>query len=280
MRFIPVFPASVGIGIPFPGKHGILKTHLTAPEIGCTLFAYYIFPGSRDKIRGFFFFHDGNQGRSMILRLTKSITVAVKAAAYGFYKSLLDGETIDSILGYIDDLTRLPNRRAFNRDIASFEKFYSLIMVDIDDFKAINDRKGHLFGDLVLRRIAELLRKSVGPSGTIYRFGGDEFLIVLPSVEVATVCGNIRSSFNDEDSFSVSLGVVASFQPSMLHDFLDLTDKAMYPVKTEGKEKIAFLSIANPPAAERKRPRFYLRFRSAGAAHGASVSKQAPSTTD
>jgi diguanylate cyclase (GGDEF)-like protein len=216
----------------------------------------------------------------MILRIAKSITVAVKAAAYGFYKSLLDGETLDSILGYIDDLTRLPNRRAFNRDIASFEKFYSLIMIDIDDFKAINDRKGHLFGDLILRRIAELLRKSVGSSGTTYRFGGDEFLIVLPSVEVAAVCASIRAGFRDEDSFTVSLGVVASFKPSMLHDFLDLTGKAMYPAKTEGKEKIAFFSIATSPSTERKRPRFYVRFRSPGASQGASVSKQAPSATD
>jgi diguanylate cyclase (GGDEF)-like protein len=216
----------------------------------------------------------------MVMRIAKSLIVATKAAMHGFYRSFRDGETFDSILGYTDDLTRLPNRRAFNRDIASFEKFYSLIMIEIDDFKAINEKKGRLFGDIILRRAAELLKRAVGGNGTSYRFGGDEFLIVVPSLEAASVSANIRSQFTDEDSFTVSQGVVPSFEPSMLHDFLDLADTAIYPPKIEGKEKVALFSIAHPPSQERKRPRFYVRFRAAGSALGASAARQAPSATD
>lgn len=85
----------------------------------------------------------------MIRRITKSINIAVHVAILGFQKSYNRGETIDSILGYTDSLTRIPNRKAFERDRKYIDEKYSLIMIDIDDFKRINDDNGHLFGDKI-----------------------------------------------------------------------------------------------------------------------------------
>lgn len=179
----------------------------------------------------------------MIERIAKSITIAVKAAIFGFKMSYRYGESIDSILGYTDDLTSLPNRRAFQRDIAAIDNPYSLIMIDIDNFKAINDTNGHRFGDIILRRLAELLRNSVGACGTTYRIGGDEFTAIVPTAQVASICESIRSQFRKEDSFTISQGVVECFDPAMSHDFLELADKAMYMSKAEGKDRVTILNL-------------------------------------
>jgi diguanylate cyclase (GGDEF)-like protein len=176
----------------------------------------------------------------MIARIAKSATIAVKAAIFGFEKSFRYGETIDSILGYIDDLTQLPNRRAFERDIVNIDRSNSLIMIDIDNFKSINDSKGHVFGDIILKRLAHIMRKSVGPHGTIYRLGGDEFIIVVTAVHVVSVCIGIRAQLRKEDSFTISQGVVGCLDRTKNRDVVDLADKALYASKTNGKNRITF----------------------------------------
>jgi diguanylate cyclase (GGDEF)-like protein len=180
--------------------------------------------------------------KKMIVRIAKSVTIALKAAIFAFKMSFRYGEPIDSILGYTDDLTRLPNRRALQRDMVNIGKPYSLIMIDIDNFKAINDANGHIFGDIILRRLAELLRKTVGAWGTTYRIGGDEFMAIVPTTQVASICESIRSQFRKEDSFTISQGVVECFNPAMTHDFLELADKAMYMSKAQGKDRITFFN--------------------------------------
>ncbi|GIX36271.1 MAG: hypothetical protein KatS3mg126_2050 [Lysobacteraceae bacterium] len=81
-------------------------------------------------------------------------------------------------MAFIDPLTGLPNRRALDETLARLSGPFSLAMIDIDHFKAFNDRFGHDAGDTVLREVAERLRRHAG--GEVYRYGGEEFCAVYP----------------------------------------------------------------------------------------------------
>jgi diguanylate cyclase (GGDEF)-like protein len=80
-------------------------------------------------------------------------------------------------LAFIDELTALPGRRAFNDKLNNLGHSYSIAMIDIDHFKKFNDKYGHSVGDDVLKLVAALIGKKKG-SGTAYRYGGEEFSIV------------------------------------------------------------------------------------------------------
>ena len=84
---------------------------------------------------------------------------------------------------HIDDLTGLPGRRALRHRLASLGRDFAIAVVDIDFFKKINDRYGHDTGDQVLRYIASILRRQ--SSGTAYRYGGEEFVIVYEGADAA-----------------------------------------------------------------------------------------------
>ena len=174
----------------------------------------------------------------MLRRITKSINIAVHVAILGFQKSFNRGETIDSILGYTDSLTRVPNRKAFERDRKNIDEKYSLIMIDIDDFKKINDNNGHLFGDKILKRLAKMLKGIVAPDGKVYRIGGDEFILIIPKSRVKSMCVAIRQNLRREDSFTISQGVVLSIQNGITDDTIQKADTAMYQSKARGKNRI------------------------------------------
>lgn len=81
----------------------------------------------------------------------------------------------------IDDLTGLLNRRAFEEDINIFNKLllYSIIFIDIDDFREFNNKYGHDIGDIVLKRVSQVIKVTIGNEGSAYRYGGEEIVIVL-----------------------------------------------------------------------------------------------------
>lgn len=164
----------------------------------------------------------------------------MQVAVLGFEKSYKSCESKDSILGYIDTLTELPNRRAFDRDKESIDEHYSLIMIDIDNFKNINDTKGHLFGDNVLKRLAAVLAQVVEPGGKVYRFAGDEFVVIVPSLNVASICNAIRSNLRKEDSFTVSQGIVVGVNNQPIPQTLHQADVALYQSKAKGKDTITY----------------------------------------
>ncbi|HMH13416.1 MAG TPA: GGDEF domain-containing protein [Edaphobacter sp.] len=161
-----------------------------------------------------------------------------------------------------DALTGLANRHSFNQ---RFEQYWrdgftqssplSLILVDLDNFKHINDTYGHLYGDQVLKRIAHLLLESLRIKGDFAaRFGGEEFVILLPSttqtaaIQVAErirklieVAGlppfeQMLTTFNAR-SFTVSCGVATRVpqSPGGPRYLLEIADKALYEAKASGR---------------------------------------------
>jgi len=159
-----------------------------------------------------------------------------------------------------DSLTKLYNRRAFEKRIQEefdrslrYHNPFSLLILDIDNFKIINDTYGHHGGDAVLAKIAETLRDVTRKSDFPCRYGGEEFVLILPetdidsAVQVATkVHEAIRShtfgTSNHPFKLTVSIGV-SSTSSQVYSDWRDMlkdADHALYIAKNSGKDRIEF----------------------------------------
>ncbi len=155
----------------------------------------------------------------------------------------------------IDWLTRIPNRRAFTEllvtEIARYERTgvpFSVAYIDLDDFKAINDRFGYERGDLLLRKIVETVKRSLRQTDAVARLGGDEFAILFPasSIDAALpVMQRVRAeldALNQEGgsvTFSIGLGTFG--RPGLSADEVTaLCDSLMHRVKREGKKALVY----------------------------------------
>lgn len=161
-------------------------------------------------------------------------------------------------LASTDPLTILYNRRYFTEISDSIYKLacrdkkpLTIILIDIDDFKKINDTFGHKMGDEVLKDIAQTLQTQVRRSDVVCRYGGEEFIILLPETDLSgarNVAQNILNKVNqsripvnkDVDiQFSASLGVACANMPAQtnLEKVIYRADKAMYKAKENGKNQ-------------------------------------------
>ena len=163
-----------------------------------------------------------------------------------YYERLVDAET--------DPLTRLANRRALYTQVdagvrawISSPRAYFFSVIDIDHFKRVNDEFGHLYGDEILVRFADLLRLTFRSGDLIYRFGGEEFM-VIHGVEKAAdgvrALDRLRSAveeyaFPGVGRVTVSIGYTAitdSATPATT--LIDRADKALYHAKAHGRNRI------------------------------------------
>ncbi len=154
-------------------------------------------------------------------------------------------------LANTDHLTGLLNRRVFHADGVSALKAgreIAVLLCDVDHFKQVNDRLGHTAGDQVLRLAAQRLRHAIGDAGTVYRYGGEEFAVILetgpqdhsPSRVMAE---RLRAAFADAPflvdtetlKITVSIGVSRSVRGDDLSVLLDRADKALYQAKHQGR---------------------------------------------
>ncbi len=163
-------------------------------------------------------------------------------------------------LALVDELTKLKNRRAFlelSKHILSEAKRYnhqvSLLIIDIDFFKKINDTFGHATGDEALRKISGVIQKSLRERDIPARLGGEEFAILLPETSVenaAALAERLRRRIscieltvpNGAYRFTTSIGVVANDVPtSSLDNFLAKADEALYKAKELGRNQVVVL---------------------------------------
>lgn len=182
------------------------------------------------------------------LALGESIAVAV--GNYQFHHGVIKDLERDHLTGFL-------TRRSFERDVSRlWPEFCSLYhqnvvaMIDIDHFKQVNDRWGHPAGDAVIQRVAELVRLQLRGNDILGRYGGEEFIVVLPntSAEMATqVMERIRGACEALDlceiagSITVSIGVAASDASSCdLDEAVARADGALYRAKNEGRNRVVW----------------------------------------
>jgi len=158
-------------------------------------------------------------------------------------------------LSHTDFLTGLFNSRAFyhavDHEIERFEQqhhSFSIVYIDLDNFKWVNDHLGHERGDQLLQEIAQIMQASIRDSDILARLGGDEFALLLPNTNTGTaqeVLERIRSRFAVQMSeyqypvtFSVGI-VVCLYPPESIAAVLEQADQLMYQVKNDQKNAVA-----------------------------------------
>jgi len=147
-----------------------------------------------------------------------------------------------------DQLTKATNRRrAFEilkHEIERANRYnstFSLIYLDIDNFKSINDLYGHKEGDNVLIKLSEIFKSMIRLTDTFARWGGEEFIVILPEIGLknATVIANkFRKKLEDSTNFTASFGVVECNPNDGVDSIIIRADERMYKAKTSGKNKV------------------------------------------
>lgn len=152
-----------------------------------------------------------------------------------------------------DALTGIPNKRAMDDALARATSLgnrhgleHSLILCDLDHFKVINDEHGHVVGDHVLQLAAGELQKAIRTSDEVYRYGGEEFAILLPQTSEADAravadrirqfIGSIRVNCGETDiDLTTSCGVAMRLQDEEAQQWLARSDEALYRAKANGR---------------------------------------------
>ncbi|RLA76351.1 MAG: hypothetical protein DRG78_19175 [Epsilonproteobacteria bacterium] len=200
-------------------------------------------------------------GRLYYLEETKKYERSLEELVNERTKELENIQTKLMHMTHKDPLTNLYNRRHFNEivntlmHIAYREKSaLSVLMIDIDRFKNINDTYGHLIGDIVLQELAKILTKKIRRSDVAIRFGGEEFLVLLPNTTIKgaqSMANKIKKSSQETTialshspniviNFTVSIGIsqCRCMKNEDKNTFIDRADKAMYRAKESGRNRV------------------------------------------
>lgn len=172
-----------------------------------------------------------------------------------------------------DGLTGLFNRRVFDEMMGldgEREKMlpFSLLLIDLDDFKQVNDTFGHSAGDQVLATFGSILRESCRGADLVARYGGEEFAVMLPttpSLKAFEIAQRLRIRFaatafafeGRHLKLTASIGIACTFDTSTvpMGDLIQRADNALYQAKKEGKNRISIYSTRKIETAGRKKER-------------------------
>lgn len=225
-----------------------------------------------DFITGFAPIHNGNTGKVIGLvgvdfsaNHIKRIVDKLRNILLGFtiFLVILTTLVIDTLINMrnkslnTDYLTKLSSKRSFHQQIAdmvwkaeTLDNPFCLMMLDLDNFKDLNDRFGHLVGDSALIVVANMLQNNIRNTDSCYRYGGDEFAILLPNthIEQAESIGiRIQDSLKKAEVYfdggkteiTISIGVTEWAKGMSEKEMIELADKGMYTSKREGRNRIS-----------------------------------------
>jgi diguanylate cyclase (GGDEF)-like protein len=157
-----------------------------------------------------------------------------------------------------DELTQLPNRRyltqRFGQEVQRakrHKKPIAFLMIDVDEFKPVNDTHGHLAGDRVLSELGAILAGSLRGSDVCARYGGDEFGAIVheATIEGASVLAERlrqaveRARFSSGVKVTVSVGVAATDDPDRMDRLVEAADRALYEAKDRGRNRVAIAEL-------------------------------------
>src|SRR6266446_3355420 len=204
------------------------------------------------------------------------IKTAVSAIekAYDFESAVSDKQRLEK-LASTDALTGCMNRRALAEALAGeldrarrYSLALTVLLADLDRFKSINDTRGHIAGDSVLRQVGDLLRREARSVDLVARYGGEEFVVVMPETTTqgaATFAERVRSRVQNRDfadpgddpvRVTISIGL-AMFPDDRVHSadsFVSLADQALYRAKNEGRNWVRQGASGAAPSAGRCTP--------------------------
>ncbi|NLL43280.1 MAG: EAL domain-containing protein [Firmicutes bacterium] len=175
------------------------------------------------------------------------------------YQEIKEDEQRIQFMADHDILTALPNRRRFEEDLTELldtGQVGSVLLLDVDNFKHVNDTLGHIHGDAVLRHLAGTLEQNLDARGAAYRFGGDEFLVLIRHVVdpselkkiIEQLLHNLSKPHTVEgkrNSFTTSVGVVRyPYDGTSVEQLLVKADIAMYNAKRMGRNRYVFFEAS------------------------------------
>ncbi len=182
-----------------------------------------------------------------ILNLLMSLTACIFATSivfFGYNKIVIRMENTD-------DLTGLPNRKLFRKqrlEQMNKKETATLFIFDIDNFKIINDTKGHMFGNAVLAMVGETIQKTIAGKGFASRWGGDEFFGILSTnkEEAHELLQNFMKTIAEDgdkmnQAITVSIGIVEVNHSLTLDQMFEQADEALYRSKKNGRNQITTL---------------------------------------
>lgn len=193
----------------------------------------------------------------LVLKLNKGLDELHRAALRRNRLLKRHGQIIQELVD-TDQLTHVANRRGLDAHLLSeidragrMHRPLSVLMADIDHFKKVNDRYGHPVGDIVLRQVADILRDSARSMDFVTRYGGEEFVMLLPEIPLdmaRNVAERIRQRVEGQNfgrishPITISVGVIQWRQEESAEQLLARVDTALYQSKQQGRNRVSSLA--------------------------------------
>jgi diguanylate cyclase (GGDEF)-like protein len=154
-----------------------------------------------------------------------------------------------------DPLTKISNRAAFDeaidKELSSYRRHqadFSLMIIDIDHFKVVNDTYGHIAGDMVLKSVAEVIQNTIRRSDEAFRYGGEEFVVILSNTKqggarfiaerVRKQIEKLEVNLKEKIKVTASIGISSSEIMKDVTETLEFADQALYKAKDAGRNKV------------------------------------------
>lgn len=173
------------------------------------------------------------------------ITLAIASLSSLIGSAWRRAERQARLLAETDPLTGIANRRTFLQDLELLaetpDAAFSLLMLDLDDFKRLNDEHGHLHGDEVLARVAAILSANIRGSDRLARYGGEEFVVAMPGtglIEARAMAERLRAAIGATTPTSVSIGCATRLWGEPAESVLRRADDLLLAAKRQGKNAV------------------------------------------